>query len=143
MDERIKNLGKAVVNVDDRLINVEKAITSNTTSSNDNHKKMMEAMTNFSHQMDKNNQTVAYLLSVANPNIRQNMNQPEQAPPTSGNFLSQLFGKTNAANIMENNQDHMMYEQNHTDNKENENYMGNMEKQDYQSESMMSQTYIN
>jgi hypothetical protein len=145
MDERIKNISRAVINVDDRMVKVEKAIDSNTASSNENYNNMMQAMTNFSGQMEKNNQAIAYLLLVVNPTMNQPISaQTEQHPTqTPTTFLSGLFGKaTNNQNNNEHHQDQTMYEQHGSINGTNdEHYTRNIDKEDYRSGSMMSQTY--
>jgi hypothetical protein len=142
MDERIKNISKSVVNIDDRLINVEKAISGNTASTNENYSNMMQAMANFSSQMDQNNQAVAYLLSVVNPNLNQKITpQIEQVQQTPTTFLGSLFGKHQ--NNIECQSDQTMSEQYsaaHQD--KDEHYTRNIDKQDYKSGSMTSQKYI-
>jgi hypothetical protein len=146
MDERIKNISKAVVNVDDRMINVEKAITGNTVSTNENYSNMMQAMANFSVQMDKNNQAVAYLLSVVNPTMNQTpSSQTGQATQKPTTFLSSFFGKSNTnQNNTECQSDQTMTEQYSPATRENdEHYTRNIDKQDYKSGCTTPQTYLN
>jgi hypothetical protein len=116
MDDRIKNISKAVVNVDDRLLKVENAINYNTSNTDTKFNQMMSALAELGGKMEQSNQTVAYLLSLREPN---------------GN-----------SNTQDKNIDQMMSEQHATINNISSNgYTNNSGKEDYQSGQMMAQTY--
>jgi uncharacterized protein YukE len=143
MDDRIKNISKSVVNVDDRLANVETAINYTNASTDDKFNRMMDALGNLGGQMEKNNEAVAYLISKSENGTQVHTNNTQTATIPS-NFLSTLFGKPTSQNSQGNTNDLVMSESSNNYNETiDESYNNNIDKADYQSGKMMTQTTYN